>query len=144
MSNETRAMRAREGEQLIAHCPLPIALVPFPKPVEISIVIVTWNSERWIERCLRAIPAACEGIGYEIVLHDNASADGTLALVGDDVQILRSGENDGFAAGSNRAIAQTRGRYVFLLNPDCELEPRALTLLLEFLDSHPHVAAAAP
>src|SRR5438270_8748248 len=131
MSNEFRAIRqAIEPEQLIAHCSLPIArLTPVPKPVDLSIVIVTWNSERWIERCLRAIPAACEGIGYEIVLHDNASADGTLALVGDDVQILRSGENDGFAAGSNRAIAQTRGRYVFLLNPDCELEPRALTLL---------------
>ncbi len=143
MSNEQRAMRKPGvAEPLLAHAPAPIALVP--KPVEISIVVVTWNSERWIRRCLDAIPAACDGIEYEIVLHDNASADGTLQLVGDDVSILRASANEGFAAGSNHAIAHTRGRYAFLLNPDCELAPRALTMLLEYLESHPEVAAAVP
>ena len=115
------------------------------REVDLSIAIVTWNSERWIDRCLRAIPAACEGIAYEIVLHDNASADRTLQRVDPDaVNILRGDRNLGFAAGINRTIAATRGRYVFLLNPDCELAPRALTLLFEFLEANPEVAAAAP
>ena len=115
------------------------------REVDLSIAIVTWNSERWIERCLRAIPAACEGIAYEVILHDNASADRTLQRVGSDsVQILQADRNLGFAAGMNRAIAATRGRYVFLLNPDCELAPHALTLLFEFLESNPEVSAAAP
>jgi len=115
------------------------------RTVDLSILIVTWNSERWIERCLRSIPAACQGLEYEVVVHDNASEDRTLSIVGGtDARVLRSTVNDGFAAGTNRAIGVARGRYVFLLNPDCELEARALTLLFEFLESHPNVAAAAP
>jgi GT2 family glycosyltransferase len=92
----------------------------------LSILIVTWNSERWIDRCLRSIPAACEGLDYEIVVHDN------------------SRDNIGFAAGTNRAYAKSRGRYALLLNPDCELAPRALTQLFDFLESRPHIAAAVP
>src|SRR5688500_2518018 len=99
------------------------ALTPAPvagtRPLDISILIVTWNSERWIERCLRSIPSACEGLEYEVVVYDNASSDSTLQRVGDAAaQIVRGTANDGFAAGTNRAFAQSRGKYVFLLNPD--------------------------
>lgn len=118
-----------------------------PRPrtaaLDLSILIVTWNSERWIDRCLRSIPAACEGLRYEVIVHDNASNDATLTLVR-DAQVIRSMTNDGFGAGTNRALSASTGRYVFLLNPDCELAPNALTLLFEFLESHPHIAAAAP
>jgi N-acetylglucosaminyl-diphospho-decaprenol L-rhamnosyltransferase len=113
------------------------------RPLDLSILIVTWNSERWIDRCLRSIPAACEGLEYEVLVHDNASGDGTLGHVGEAL-VIRSINNAGFAAGTNRAFAASHGRYVFLLNPDCELAPRALTVLFEFLETHPHVAAAAP
>ncbi|HEX7152702.1 MAG TPA: glycosyltransferase family 2 protein [Thermoanaerobaculia bacterium] len=133
------------------------------RALDLSILIVTWNSERWIERCLRSIPAACEGLEYEVVVYDNASDDGTVGqtllsvppqkprLAGSEkqsgvsgLQLIRSDSNIGFAAGTNRAFGESRGRYVFLLNPDCELAPRALTLLFEFLETHPHIAAAAP
>ena len=96
------------------------------RALDLSILIVTWNSERWIERCLRSIPAACEGLEYEVVIHDNST------------------DNAGFAGGTNRAFSASKGRYVFLLNPDCELEPRALTVLFSFLESSPEIAAAAP
>jgi len=111
---------------------------------ELSIVIVTWNSERWIERCLKSIPAACEALVYEIVLYDNSSADRTLDLVGEDVRRIASGVNEGFAGAINRAITTVRGPYVFLLNPDCELAPGSLAVLVDFLRTHPAVAAAAP
>lgn len=113
------------------------------RALDLSILIVTWNSERWIDRCLRSIPAACEGLSYEVVVHDNASKDATLDHVR-EATVIRSAANSGFAAGTNRAFDASRGRYVFFLNPDCELGPRALTTLLEFLDTHPHAAAAAP
>ena len=111
--------------------------------VDLSILIVTWNSERWIERCLRSIPPACEGLTYEVLVHDNASRDVTVELIS-DARIIRGQSNIGFAAGINVALGQAAGRYVFLLNPDCQLGERALTLLLEFLDAHPEAAAAAP
>ena len=96
------------------------------RALDLSILIVTWNSERWIDRCLRSIPAGCEGLEYEVVVHDNSS------------------ENLGFAGGTNRAFGASKGRYVFLLNPDCELAPRALTSLFGFMEAHPQIAAAAP
>jgi N-acetylglucosaminyl-diphospho-decaprenol L-rhamnosyltransferase len=113
------------------------------RALDLSILIVTWNSERWIDRCLRSIPAACEGLEYEVVVHDNASTDRTLDHLG-EANVLRSTENEGFAAGTNRAFAASTGRYVFLLNPDCELAPRTLTRLFEFLEAHPQIAAAVP
>ena len=111
--------------------------------LDLSILIVTWNSARWIDRCLQSIPAACEGLEYEVVVHDNASTDDTIQHLGKST-VLRSTTNEGFAGGTNRAFAESRGRYVFLLNPDCELAPRALTLLFEFLEAHPQIAAAVP
>lgn len=129
--------------------------------IELSIVIVTWNSERWIERCLGSIAAACEGLSYEVVICDNASDDRTLEKVSrfrstlpvrlndgeagsPRLRVLRSERNDGFAVATNRALSKSLGRFLFLLNPDCELEAHALTRLVEFLDSHPEVGAAAP
>jgi N-acetylglucosaminyl-diphospho-decaprenol L-rhamnosyltransferase len=140
-----------EGAVTIAVGPTVVRTGPAGEParrvsaVELSIVIVTWNSERWIDRCLRSLPSACEGLSYEVVIYDNASMDGTLRLVpSGEVQVIRSNRNDGFAAGTNRAFRQSTGRYVFLLNPDCNLEPRSLTVLCEFLDRNPNAAAAAP
>lgn len=113
------------------------------RTTDLSILIVTWNSERFIDRCLSSIPAACEGLDYEVMVHDNASSDGTLQHIR-DASVLRSATNDGFAAGINRAFAASRGRYVFLLNPDCELAPGTLTRLFQFLHAHPQIAAAVP
>src|SRR4051794_37931657 len=122
----------------------PTGLRALPQPVDLSILIVTWNSERWIDRCLGSIKEACDGIAYEVLVYDNASDDATLTRIGENVQVIRADANDGFAAGTNRALAQSRGRFVFFLNPDCELAPKALTLLLNFLEQNPHAAAAAP
>ena len=123
------------------------ALHVLPAEIEVSIVIVTWNSARWIERCLQSLKDACDGIRYEVVVYDNASTDATLKLldVGENTaRVIRGGANDGFAAGVNRAFSGSRGRYVFLLNPDCELGSSAVTLLAQFLDANPQAAAAAP
>ena len=120
--------------------------------LDLSILIVTWNSERFIDRCLRSIAAACQGLSYEVVVYDNASGDDTLAHLARgaggslpiEANVIRSSSNRGFAAGINHAFAASRGRYVFLLNPDCELAPGALTMVFRFIEEHPHVAAAAP
>lgn len=125
----------------------PLRSVPSapPHPVDVSILIVTWNSARFIDRCLEALPAACDGFTYEVIVHDNASDDDTLRRVDPEATvILRAPQNDGFAAGTNHAFDASRGRYVFLLNPDCELVPGTLALLRDFLDQHLEAAGAAP
>jgi N-acetylglucosaminyl-diphospho-decaprenol L-rhamnosyltransferase len=126
------------------------AAPPAPQDADLSIVIVSWNSERWIDRCLQSIPGACGALEFEIILHDNDSHDATIEIaersreVLPRFRILRSAVNSGFAAGTNRALAEASGRYVFLLNPDCELLPGALARLHAFLEEHPRTAAAAP
>jgi len=112
--------------------------------LDLSIAIVTWNSARWIQRCVQAIAAACSGLSYEVLVYDNASSDTTLSSLGSDVTVIRGDANDGFAAGINRAASRTTGRYFFLLNPDCELAPQALEILVRFLDENPAIAGAAP
>lgn len=114
--------------------------------VDLSILIVTWNSERWIGRCLRAIPAACEGLSYEVIVHDNASSDDTVGVVrgAPKTSIIAAPVNAGFAAATNRAAAESRGPFLFFLNPDCELAPRSISLLVDFLREHPNAAVAAP
>ncbi len=129
---------------------------PGAQPVAISVVIVTWNSERWIERCMRSVGPACRGLAHEVIVYDNASADSTLQQLASlresssdpnglaGARVIRSTENHGYAAGTNRALSESRGAYVFLLNPDCELSPGALALLYDFLESDTTAAAAAP
>src|SRR5258708_33031677 len=98
---------------------LPLRSVPpaaAARSVDVSIAIVTWNSERWIGRCLAAIPAACEGLAYEIVIYDNASTDTTLQLVdgcdsGDDRRVIRSQQNDGFAPGVDPPAPRSQGPF---------------------------------
>jgi N-acetylglucosaminyl-diphospho-decaprenol L-rhamnosyltransferase len=112
--------------------------------VDISFLVVTWNSGRWIDRCLRSIDAACEGLRSEVVICDNASSDDTLAVIGDRGRVIRSSSNSGFAGGTNLAFATSRGRYAFLLNPDCELAPGSVRRLYEFLEKRSEASVAAP
>ena len=93
----------------------------------------------------RFLPA-CGELEHEIIVYDNASSDDTLRTDRRARETSRSvrERNDGFAAATNRAFARSRGRYVFLLNPDCELAPGALKLVHDFLDTHPKAAGAAP
>src|SRR5258708_34639500 len=97
----------------------PLRSVPSasPRTVDVSILIVTWNSARFIDRCLEALPAACDGFTYEGIVHDNASDDDTLQGVAPDANvILRAPQTAGFAAGPHHAFSASRGRDPFLLN----------------------------
>jgi GT2 family glycosyltransferase len=140
-----KAESRKQKAEIAATSTSAFCLLPSALPLELSIIVVTWNSERWIERCLSAIGPACGGLTYEIIVHDNASTDSTLARVDESVaQVLRSASNIGFASATNRSLAASRGRFVFLLNPDCELAPGSLSRLVDYLEKHPDVAAVAP
>lgn len=96
----------------------------------VSVLIVTWNNARSIERCLDAVRGAAEGIPTQILVWDNASSDGTAERVAADL-VVDSAENVGFAGGMNALAAWATGRWLLLLNPDAYLEPDALPRLLE-------------
>jgi GT2 family glycosyltransferase len=114
-------------------------------PTKVSIGIVTWNSADVIGRCLACVRAQSY-LGFDLLVVDNHSADGTRAVLGgmtsEGERLLLDG-NVGFAAGHNRAIRQTRGTYYLALNPDVFLSPDFLDRLLEAIEKDSTLGAAS-
>jgi N-acetylglucosaminyl-diphospho-decaprenol L-rhamnosyltransferase len=109
---------------------------------DVTAIVVTHNAAEWIERCLRSLA----GTGAEAIVVDNASADGTPALVREtfpDARVLEE-ENRGFGAGNNAGMRAASGRYFLLLNPDAWLTDGALDALVAFADAHPEAAVVGP
>lgn len=112
----------------------------------LSVVVVTYNSRSFIDRCLAPLQPALPDI--EVIVWDNASSDGTADHVAQTypwVKLVASQENLGFARGNNAAFASCRGRHVLLLNPDAFLtDASQLAELAGFLDANHDVAAVGP
>ena len=113
----------------------------------LSIVIVTFNSRADVDACLTSIAEHRTAVDHEIVVIDNASTDGTPALVRERwpaVRVIEAGANLGFAGGNNLGFRQTVGELVLLLNPDTRVCPGALRSLVALLDARPDAAIAGP
>jgi GT2 family glycosyltransferase len=111
----------------------------------VSILITTYNSEKFLKTCLESVLQQ-DYAEREIIIVDNASADGTPGILqefekrcaserGARVQVIYNDTNRGFAGGQNQAIAETRGDWLLSLNPDVILKPDFLSVLLAATDS---------
>ncbi len=99
----------------------------------VSVTIVTYNSGRFIKRCLESVLAQRYD-NKEIVVIDNASSDGTVDILEqfeDRCQIIYNDENIGFAAAQNQAIRASNGDWVLTLNPDVLLLPNFIQALVD-------------
>jgi N-acetylglucosaminyl-diphospho-decaprenol L-rhamnosyltransferase len=119
-------------------------------PVDLSVVILSYNTRPLLEACLASLRAATEegrGPRVEVIVVDNASTDDSVRVVRDrfpEVRLIESETNRGFAGGNNLAFPYCRGRYVMLLNSDTELEPDGLAAMVGFMDAHPEAGALGP
>ena len=116
---------------------------------ECSAIVVSYNVAPPLARCLDSIAAEFErsGTDGEIIVVDNASRDGSAAMVRaafPHVSLIAAPRNEGFAAGCRRGLAVARGPRLLLINPDAELLPGALAALLACLRHHPAAAVAVP
>ena len=119
--------------------------------IDLSIVIVSYNVRELLAACLESVfslqysvSSATNGLNTEVLVVDNASHDGSAAMVRErfpSVHVIENLENRGFAAANNQAFLQTTGRYVLMLNPDTTVRPGALETLVKFMDDHPRVGA---
>ena len=112
--------------------------------VDLSIVIVNWNTRDLLRSCLKSIYAETKGPSFEIFVIDNASQDGSAEMIEQQfpkVHLIRNTDNVGFARANNQAIARCKGRYILLLNPDTIVLDKALVKMVQFLDSHPTIGA---
>lgn len=115
------------------------------KIVDVSIIIVNWNTKELLSNCLCSIIDRTEDLKYEIIVVDNASTDGSSEMIRDRfpfVNLIESKKNLGFANGNNSALAEVHGKYVLYLNPDTELKTNAIYGTANFLDTHLEYGAA--
>ena len=111
-----------------------------------KIVILNWNGVDHLRRFLPSVVAAAPE-GVEVIVADNGSTDGSVAMLGEEfptVRVLRMDRNYGFAGGYNRALEQVEADYYLLLNSDVETPEGWLQPLTECLDRNPDVAVVAP
>lgn len=110
--------------------------------MDLSVVIVGYQSAAFLPRCLDALSAGTHRVAFEAIVVDNGSTDGTRALLERDypgVLLLANEDNRGFARAVNQGAARALGRNILLLNPDTEIEDGALDESLAYLDAHPEV-----
>jgi N-acetylglucosaminyl-diphospho-decaprenol L-rhamnosyltransferase len=115
-------------------------------PLDLSIVIVSFNARADLDRCLTSLRDAPPSRAHEIIVVDNASSDGSAEAARQhaNVRVIQAGANAGFAAGNNLGIRASTGTNLLLLNSDTIVPAGAIDGLLEELDRHDDVAAVGP
>ncbi len=114
---------------------------------DLSVIIVNWNTRELLRGCLDSLPAATAGLQVETFVVDNASHDGSAALLRGQYprcRLIEAGRNVGFSAGNNLALREASGRHVLLLNPDTVCRPNSLARLVAFVDATADAGAAGP
>jgi GT2 family glycosyltransferase len=116
-------------------------------PVDVSIIIVTFNPGTILRNCLDSLPAASDQLHTEIWIVDNHSLDGTVDRVRNNyphINLVANADNRGFARANNQALAHAQGDFFLLLNPDVIVSPHAITELTNFLRENPEVGIVGP
>lgn len=116
--------------------------------VQLSIIIVTWNSANELQKCINSVINALTGLNAELIIIDNNSSDNSFELTSKlsfpFLQTLRNKENLGYTKAVNQGISMSSGEFLLLLNPDTVLEPESIKIMLDFLESNPEFGACAP
>lgn len=105
--------------------------------MDVSIIIVNFNTQDLILQCLKSIFKQTKGVDFEVIVVDNASSDRSLVAISEkfpQVKILKSCENVGFGRANNLAINSAKGKYLFLLNSDTILINNAIKIFFDFAE----------
>lgn len=112
----------------------------------LSVCIVSLNSCNLLRDCLRSLAENTRAV-YEVIITDNASTDGTQAMLEEEfpeVELIQNPQNEGYTRPMNQALQHGRGRFLVQLNPDTVILPGALDKLIAFLDENPQIGICGP
>lgn len=115
--------------------------------MDLSIIIVNWNTSELTIQCLDSIYRTEPHMTFEIIVVDNGSVDDSVSAIASrfpTAQIISNDRNVGFAKANNQALSTAKGRYVLLLNSDTIVLPNSLDELVRVADNHPEVGVVAP
>ncbi|MFH1426652.1 MAG: glycosyltransferase family 2 protein [Candidatus Kerfeldbacteria bacterium] len=106
--------------------------------MDASIIIVSWNVRDLLSKCLQSIYTYTNDLDFEVIVVDNASTDGSAAMVKDTFPQARLIENDanvGFAAANNQGAKDAKGRVLVFLNDDVQLTSNAVERMVRQIES---------
>ena len=108
--------------------------------MKLSVIIVNYNVQYFLENCLNSVYNSSEGIEFEVIVVDNNSVDGSLEMLKEkfpQTTVISNKDNKGFSKANNQAIKIAKGEYVVLLNPDTVVEENTFKLCCDFMDENP-------
>jgi GT2 family glycosyltransferase len=112
--------------------------------MKLSVVIVNYNVEYFLDQCLSSVKIAMENIDGEVIVVDNNSIDGSNNMVKNkypDVNLIANKKNVGFSVANNQGIKRSKGEYILLLNPDTVVEHNTFEKVISFMEGHPDAGA---
>lgn len=115
--------------------------------MKVSIVILNYNVKYFIDLCLHSVLAATKNLDAEIIVVDNASVDGSVGWIKSQfpqVKLIENNENLGFPKGNNIGVAQAKGEYVCILNPDTVVAEDTFIKTLDFMEQNQQLAIMGP
>lgn len=113
--------------------------------IDLSIVIVSYNTEEFLQKCIDSIYKNSSGFTFEIVVVDNNSKDNSAEMIAEnfkDIILIRNKENYGFSKANNIGVKKTTGRFVLFLNADTIVYSSTLNTMIEFMDKTKNAGAA--
>ena len=105
--------------------------------MEISIILVSYNTKNMTRDCLKSIYQFTQGVDFEVFVVDNNSHDGSADMIEQEfpqVRLIRNHDNKGFGAANNIAIRESKAKYVFLLNTDTLLLSNSIKEFYDFME----------
>ncbi len=115
--------------------------------IDLSIIIVSWNTQKLLKECLCSIKETVGDLRTETIVVDNGSRDGSVEAIKKGfhwVTLIENGRNLGFASANNIGIRRSSGRYVCLVNSDVVILPGCLQTLYSYMEEHQRVGMAGP
>ena len=113
--------------------------------MDLSIIIVSYNTKELLADCLKSIQKALQFISAEVFVVDNNSSDGTVSLIKKKfpkIKLKANKQNLGFSKANNQALTLIRGKYVLILNPDTKLMSDTITKMIDFMQGNPQVTVS--
>lgn len=110
--------------------------------MNLSIIIVTWNAQDYLQKSLNSIYENTTGITFEVIVVDNASSDGSVEMIKSKfpfVNLIENKRNLGFGSANNQGIRISKGKYILILNPDTCTLPGTLEKMVRFMDENKNV-----
>lgn len=116
--------------------------------IDLSIIIVSYNTEDFIVKCADSIAKTAKDLSYEIIVVDNASKDNTQRQLLElkskipNLIVVQNNQNLGFSKANNIGVKKANGKYILFLNPDTIVNEHTLRGMIDFMDKNPNAGAA--